>query len=190
MSSTHEQLSPRELYLIESYKEQAASWKHEDNLLYRFTSIILPLSIAALAVPYVEAKVPDLLATIGGLTLMTFWAISCQITHIKSNIRFSITNKIEKFWGVPGHRGFKSIREKTYGKRASYFLRSQVLRCYMFWVYLGIVVLLTLYKWFFELCPTQRNLTTDIIAPLVLVILFGILPLLAMHQAKKDVPTP
>ena len=122
MSNTHEQLSPRELYLIESYKEQTAAWRHEDNLFYRLTSIVLPLSIAALAVPYIEDRVPNLLATIGGLTLMTFWAISCQIADIKSNIRLSIINKIEKCWDVWGHKDFRDIRKNTYGQKSSSFL--------------------------------------------------------------------
>ena len=89
MSNTNDQLSRRDQLLIESYREQTAAWKHEGDLLYRFTSVILPLSIAALGVPYLQKGVPDLLATVGGLTLMAFWAITCQIMHIKSNIRFT-----------------------------------------------------------------------------------------------------
>ena len=108
MSNTNDQLSPRELYLIESYKEQTAAWRHENNLLYRFTTIVLPVSIAALGVPYVQADVPDLLATLGGLMLMTFWAVSCQIMQIKSNLRFSIINKIEKSWGIPSPQRLQS----------------------------------------------------------------------------------
>ena len=64
MSNTHEPLSRRDQFLIESFKEQAAAWKHEDNLLHRFTSVILPLSIAALALPYVQNDVPDLLGRV------------------------------------------------------------------------------------------------------------------------------
>ena len=132
MSDTNDQLSIRDQLLIESYKEQTAAWRHEDNLFYRLTSIILPVSIAALVVPYVEDKVPDLLATIGGLTLMTFWTISCQIADIKSNIRLSIINKIEKCWDVWGHKDFRDIRKNTYGQKSSSFLRSQLLHRYMF----------------------------------------------------------
>ena len=150
MSNTNDQLSPRELYLIESYKEQTAAWRHENNLLYRFTTIVLPVSIAALGVPYVQADVPDLLATLGGLMLMTFWAVSCQIMQIKSNLRFSIINKIEKSWGIPSHRDCKVIKEKIYGEAANNLLRSHFLRCCIFWIYLVIVAGLTLCR----LCGT------------------------------------
>ena len=150
MSNTNEQLNKRELYLIESFKEQTAAWRHEDNLFYRLTSIVLPLSIAALAVPYIEDRVPDLLATIGGLTLMTFWVIS-QIADIKSNIRLSIINKIEKCWDVWGHKDFQN----TYGQRSSYFLRSQVLHRYMFCIYLVIVGMLTWFR-FYGQHPTKQ----------------------------------
>ena len=98
MSNTREPLSRRDQLLIESYKEQTAAWRHENNLLYRVTTIILPVSIAALGVPYVRNDVPDLLTTLGGLMLMTFWGLSCQTMQIKSNLRFSVINEIEKCW--------------------------------------------------------------------------------------------
>ena len=163
MSNTHEPLSRRDQFLIESFKEQAAAWKHEDNLLHRFTSVILPLSIAALALPYVQNDVPDLLATIGGLTLMTFWALSCQIMHIKVSIRFSIINEIEKCRKILGHKDFKIKKCKKYNKLHNILLRSYYLRCAMFWVYLGIVLSLTWCKWHGPCC-TQKALiaeTTD-----------------------------
>ena len=59
MSNTNDQLSRRDHLLIESYKEQTAAWRHENDLLYRFTTITLPVSIAAWGVPYVQQKVPD-----------------------------------------------------------------------------------------------------------------------------------
>lgn len=132
MSNTHKELSASELYLIESYKEQNASRRHEDNVFLRFTSVILPLSIAALGIPYVNKDVPDLLAVLGGLTLMTFWAIFSQITHVKSKIRFSTINEIERYWAVPSHKEFEKRRNKTYGKK----LKSHFLQCCTFWVYL------------------------------------------------------
>ena len=189
MSNTHEQLSRRDQLLIESYKEQAAAWKHEDNLLHRFTSVILPLSIAALALPYVQKDVPHMLATLGGLTLMTFWAFSCQITHIKANIRFSITNKIEKCWKIPGHKDFKAIRKNTYGEKGSDFLRSHFLRCWMFRIYLGIVVLLTLHRRY-ESCSPRKIITLEFIDPLIIIGVIAIIYFFvdrAMCKAKKDV---
>ena len=193
MSNTNDQLSRRDQLLIESYKEQTAAGRHEDNLFYRFTTIILPLSIAALAVPYVQKDVPDLLATIGGLTLMAFWAISCQIIDIKSNIRFSIINKIEERWDVLGHKDFTDIRKNTYGKRASHFLRSQLLRRYMFWVYLGIVGGLTLYRTMYCMWSAQWALGViilpvgEIIVTLIFAGVSGRLVALAMRKARKEI---
>ena len=189
MSDTNDQLSPRELYLIESYKEQTAAWRHEDNLFYRLTSIVLPLSIAALAVPYIEDRVPNLLATIGGLTLMTFWAISCQIADIKSNIRLSIINKIEKCWDVWGHKDFRDIRKNTYGQKSSSFLRSQLLHRYMFWLYLVIVAGLTLCK-LYGLCCTQTVIITVTKDSIVIGCFWAIAALTvgwAMWKAGKEV---
>ena len=189
MSDTNDQLSPRELYLIESYKEQTAAWRHEDNLFYRLTSIVLPLSIAALAVPYIEDRVPNLLATIGGLTLMTFWAISCQIADIKSNIRLSIINKIEKCWDVWGHKDFRDIRKNTYGQKSSSFLRSQLLHRYMFWLYLVIVGMLTWFR-FYGQCPTEQffiSKTTDFWVIVAVVVIVAPIVGWAMWRAGKEV---
>ena len=182
MSNTHEQLSPCELYLIESYKEQNASRRHEDNLFLRFTSVILPLSIAALGIPYVNKGVPDLLATVGGLTLMTFWAILSQITHVKSKIRFSIINEIERGWDVPSHKDFEKRRDDVYGKK----LKSHFLRCCTFWVYLVLVAGLTIYKWI-ELGTSERDLIVNITVPWGIVVGAGIPPALAMCTARKQV---
>ena len=43
-----------ETLLIEIYKEQVASWKHEDNILYKFGAVLLPVSFIALGIPYVK----------------------------------------------------------------------------------------------------------------------------------------
>ena len=144
-------LDKNETLLIEAYKEQTASWKHEDGLLHRFTSIVLPLSVAMLGVPYVQNGEPNeriaLLALMGGMLLMTFWGISSQIMHTKDRIRFSIINKLEdKFSTIGlerfrGHDEFRRIRDKAGGKG----LRNYRLRVWMFWVYfvVALVVLLS-----------------------------------------------
>ena len=185
MSNTNDQLSRRDQLLIESYKEQTAAWKHEDNLLHRFTTVIFPLSIAALALPYVQEDVPDMLATLGGLTLMTFWAFSCQIMQIKSHLRFSIITEIERCWKVPGHKDFRGKRNDTYGKK----LGSHFLRCCMFWVYLGIVGALTWFR-FYGQCPTKQvfiTKTIDFWAIVTVVVIVIPVVGLAMWKAGKDV---
>ena len=156
MSNT---LSRRDQFLIESYKEQTAAWRHENDLLYRFTTITLPVSIAALGVPYVQKGVPDLLAILGGLTLMTFWAFSCQIMQIKSNLRFSVINQIEECWQIPSHKDCKVRKGNTYRGKGSNRLRSHFLRCCIYWIYLVIVAGLTLCK-LYGPCSTRKVLTT------------------------------
>ena len=193
MSNTNYQLSRRDQFLIESYKEQTAAWRHENDLLYRFTTITLPVSIAALGVPYVQEGVPDLLATLGGLTLMTFWAFSCQIMQIKSNLRFSVINEIEKYWHIPSHKDCKVIKDNTYGKKESDRLRSHFLRCWLFWIYLGIVGVLTLCRTIHCMWSAQwahkvvAISVAEIIFTLLLVCVSGKLVAKAMRQASEDV---
>ena len=184
MSNTNDQLSRRDQLLIESYKEQAAAWKHEDRLLHRFTAVILPLSIAALGLPFLNNNVPALLANFGGLTLMTFWVISCNILYSKSNLRFSIINEIERGWDIQGHKDFLERRDNTYGKK----LKSHFLRCCMYWVYVITVIMLTSYRWY-KMYPTQWTLITEVIVTLVLIVSFGILAAWAMRTARKKVCT-
>ena len=44
----------KENVVIEVYKEHTASWKHEDNILYKFGAVMLPVSFIALGVPYIK----------------------------------------------------------------------------------------------------------------------------------------
>ena len=185
MSNIHEQLSPRELYLIESYKEQNASSRHHDNALRRFTAVILPLSIAALGVPYLEKEVPYFLSTLGGLTLMTFWIISCQTSQIRANVRHSIINEIEEYWNVPGHKDFRGRRDLTYGNK----LRNHYLRCCVFLVYLLIIWALTLYRLCIS-CSPKKDFMTGIIELLVILVVTVVVSIVvgwAMHKASKKV---
>ena len=178
-------LNIRNQLLLETYKEQAAAQKHEDDLLYRFTVVVFPLSIAALGVPYVQKGVPPSLAAIGGLILMTFWAIQCQIMQTKSKLRFSIMNDIEHHWNIPGHKDFKYRRDNTYDEN----LRSHILRCKMFCVYFAIVALLTLFRW--PGLNSRRlliNETTDLLIVGFVWIVAGTTVGWAMCQSKKEVP--
>ena len=186
MSNT---LSRRDQFLIESYKEQTAAWRHENDLLYRFTTITLPVSIAALGVPYVQKGVPDLLAILGGLTLMTFWAFSCQIMQIKSNLRFSVINQIEEYWQIPSHKDCKVRKGNTYRGKGSNRLRSHFLRCCIYWIYLVIVMALTWFR-FYGQCPTKQvfiTKTIDFWAIVTVVVIVIPVVGLAMWKAGKDV---
>ena len=104
-------LDKNETLLIESYREQTESWRQEASLLHRFTSVILPLSIAVLGAPYVQNSGSNemiaLLAPMGGIMLMTFWGISCQIMETKSKIRHSIIYRLEDKFGTIGLEQFR-----------------------------------------------------------------------------------
>ena len=140
MLSRHEQL------LLESYKEQTASWRHFDNLLYRTTTIVLPLSIAALGLPYVNTstapEMPEWMPIAGGLWLMIFWIASCEIVEIRAKIRFEIIHEIEDELGIKGHKEWAKRRAGSRSKR----LRSHYLRRLMFGFYLAAVAVLLI--WF------------------------------------------
>ena len=130
-----------ELRLIESYKEQTASWRHLDNLLYRFTTIILPVSIAALGLRYLNmgntgtgnmaTEIPKWMPIAGGLALMTFWFFSCLIIEIKTQIRFGIIHDMEDTLRIVGHKEFAERRKKGWRK----YFRSHYLRILMFIAY-------------------------------------------------------
>ena len=133
--------SPDQQLQLESYKEQTASWRHLDSLFHRFTSVILPVSIAALALPYLNAgtagaaaEKPKWIPIAGGLVLMVFWIFSSEITGIRDRIRFDIIHKMEGDLGmINGHKEFKKRRAEEWTK----ILRSHYLRRVMFVAYLA-----------------------------------------------------
>ena len=100
--------------LMESYKEQSFAWRHDDSILHRMTSIVLPVSFAALGVPYVYDCIPPWLPVLGGFALMLFWIVLCQAMFIRIGIRFKIMNAIENSWEVPGHGHVRCIRKEIF----------------------------------------------------------------------------
>ena len=141
-------LNPDQQLRLESYKEQTASWRHLDSLLYRTTTIILPLSIAALGLPYVStnpdstvAEIPKWVPMIGGLWLMIYWIFSCEIFEIRAKIRFDMIHELEDELGmIKGHKEWTKRRKAKWTK----ILRSHYLRRLMFVAYvIATVVLFT-----------------------------------------------
>ena len=121
--------------------------------------------------------------------LMTFWGLSCQTMQIKSILRFSVINEIEKCWQIPSHIDCKMRKKDTYGKKTSYVLQSHFLRCGMFWLYLAIVAGLTLCK-LYGPCSTRKALTTATKDSFVIGCFWVIAALivgLAMWRAGKEV---
>ena len=82
-------------------------------------------------------------------------------------------------------------KENTYREKGSSRLRSHFLRCCMFWIYLGIVGVLTWFR-FYGQCPTQQGLITKTIDFRVIVsVVVIVAPIvrLAMWKAGKEVCT-
>ena len=106
MSNTNNPLSRRDQLLIEIYKEQTASWKHEDDILYKFGAVLLPVSFIALGIPYIgdikesNLTILEIISTSGGMILMTFWFAFVCSSHAKIRSRFEIINWIEESWAI------------------------------------------------------------------------------------------
>ena len=138
--------------LIETYKEQSLAWRHDDSILHRMTSLLLPISFTALVLPYVNKNIIVVLPVLaGGSILMIFWFLLCQILYIRIRIRFEVMGQIEKHWGTPGHRHFRDMRNEIFTK----IPRGMLLYKGVFCVYLGVVIVAGLHQYDQKLfCPT------------------------------------
>ena len=138
--------------LLESYKEQTASWKHEDNILYKFGAVLLPVSFVALGVPYIgdieesNLAILEIISTSGGIILMTFWVSYVHATHANVMARFRIINQIEERWGIIGHKDIRPIRNKIFKPPRPLQLKTYFLERWIFYVYWVIAVILTVYR--------------------------------------------
>ena len=65
--------------LLESYKEQTVSWKHEDNTLYKFGAVLLPVTFVALGVPFLCRLYP----------LSTQLVSRCRRRHLSTEVSLS-----------------------------------------------------------------------------------------------------
>ena len=156
--------------VIESYKEQSFAWRHDDSILHRMTSIVLPVSFAALGVPYVYDCIPPWLPILGGFALMLFWIVLCQAMFIRIGIRFKIMNAIEDSWEVPGHGHIRCIRKEIFetDKHRHCLLIAHRLYRWAFFIYSFIAMIVALLH------------TPDLIIMLI-VIAFVILLLLGLY---------
>ena len=142
----------REHLLIEVYKEHTAQARHEDNILYRFGRFMVPFSFILLGVPYVKdiedqnLIILEIVSTIGGLILMTFWVCYVYATHAKILARFQIINQIERDWRLNGHKDIPDIRDEIFGKPCFFHLRTHSLEKSIFYVYWLLVVILTAWR--------------------------------------------
>lgn len=157
MSNTHEPLSRQDQLLLESYKEQTASWKHEDDILYKFGAVLLPVSFIALGIPYIgdikesNLTILEIISTTGGMILMTFWFAFVCSSHAKIRSRFQIINWIEENWKIKGHRDVPKIRDKAFKPPLLFPLKTHFLETWIFYVYWTIAVILTGYRFYDKL---------------------------------------
>ena len=124
---------------LEEYKELGLCWRHDDEWFSKLTAVLLPLSIAALTLPYLKDGIPKLLAVVGGLMLMAFWFFSSCICTAKLRVRFSRIHDIERILGLDSHLRYDAARGEG-AKKDKRVLKAQRLRLWMFKLYLVITL--------------------------------------------------
>lgn len=122
--------------LLEEYRELGVCWRQDDDWISKWTSVLLPLSIAAVALPYLRVGAPKLLGATGGLTLITYWYLSSLISKRRFEIRFSRIREIERILGFDSHLRYHRRIESSR-------IKHQYLRQCVFRVYLAIAWVLT-----------------------------------------------
>ena len=133
---------------LEEYKELGLCWRHDDEWFSKLTAVLLPLSIAALTLPYLKDGIPKLLAVAGGLMLIAFWFFSSCICTAKHSVRFSRIHDIERILGLNAHLSYHAAR----GEGAK---KDKRLRLWMFGLYLVTT--------FFVMCDIKVEPTRNVI---------------------------
>ena len=123
--------------LMEEYRELGLCWRHDDDWISKWTAVLLPLSIAALTLPYLKEGTPKLLCAAGGLTIITYWYMSSLISKRRFEIRFSRIHQIEEILGFDSHLRY-------HRKSANSKMKHRRLRCGMFVGYMVIAFFVTL----------------------------------------------
>lgn len=118
----------------------------------KLTAVLLPLSIAALTLPYLKPGTPKLLCVVGGLMLMAFWFLTSKSYENRSHIRWSRIHEIERILAFDSHLRIKR-------ERANYALKGQRLRSWMFGLYLVIAFFVTCY---IKVESTDIRIGTDV----------------------------
>ena len=93
-------------YLLEEYRELGLCWRHDDELLSKLTAVLLPLSVAALTLPYLKNGTPKFFAVVGGLMLMAYWFITACLCMRRIDIWFSRIRQIERLLGLYSHLSY------------------------------------------------------------------------------------
>ena len=131
--------------LMEEYREQGFCWRLDDESSLKMTAILLPLSIAALSLPYLEHGPPKLLGVVGGLMLITFWFILYQSYEDRLLIRWKRIHEIEWILGLDSHLMMHRERFNRSKERSKYSLKGEPLRWYLFIAYLVVTVFIIIF---------------------------------------------
>ena len=83
-------------HLLEEYKELGLCWRRDSDALVKMETIFIPLSIAALTLPYVKNQIPKLLSVSGGLMLMVYWLITVCLYMRKLDCWYPRMREIER----------------------------------------------------------------------------------------------
>ena len=167
----------KENVVIEVYKEHTASWKHEDNILYKFGAVLLPVSFVALGIPYLKdieepsLTIFEIISTIGGIILMTFWVSYVYASHAKIKARFQIINEIERQierdWGIKGHKDVPCIRDDIFRPPRPLQLKTHFLETRIFYVYWIMAFILTAWR-FIDKWTICKSLAIASLTPLII----------------------
>ena len=131
-------MSNENSHLLEEYKELSLCWRHDDEVFSKLTAVLLPLSIAALTLPYLKGGAFKLPSVFGGLMLMTFWFFSSLHHKKRTEILFSRIHEIEQVLEFDSYLRY-------HRERAKIILKSQYFRSWMFRLYLVIAFFVTCY---------------------------------------------
>ena len=110
---------------------------------------MLPVSFIALGVPYIKdieepsLTILEIISTIGGMILMTFWVSYVYASHAKIRARFQIINEIERCWGIKSHKDVPCIRDDIFRPPRPFQLKTHFLEQLVFYVYTIMAFLLT-----------------------------------------------
>ena len=90
-------MSNRNSHLLDEYKELGLSWRRDSDALVKMETIFIPLSIAALTLPYyLKVEIPKLLSVSGGLMLMGYWFIMVCLYIRKLDCWYPRMREIER----------------------------------------------------------------------------------------------
>lgn len=128
-----------ETRLMEEYKEQGLCWRLDDEGSLKITAILFPLSIIALTLPYWKTVTnpPEVLFLAGGLMLVTFWFLIYQSYEDRLRIRWKRIHEIEWILRLDAHL----MMDRERAKRR---IRGELIRCFMFIIYLVATIFIIL----------------------------------------------